>query len=140
MSYVMTVAGIPQLISESILGITDNPIAILLIMNLLLLVIGTFMDMTPAILIFTPILLPIATQLGMDPVHFGIMITMNLCIGSITPPVGNCLFIGSKVGNVKIDHLIKPLIPFYFVIIIGLLIVTFVPELSLWIPRITGNL
>jgi tripartite ATP-independent transporter DctM subunit len=140
MSYVMTVAGIPQLISESILGITDNPIAILLIMNLILLLIGTFMDMTPAILIFTPILLPIATQLGMDPVHFGIMITMNLCIGSITPPVGNCLFIGSKVGNVSIDSVIKPLLPYYFVIIIGLLITTFVPELTLWIPRITGNL
>ncbi|MEN8702349.1 TRAP transporter large permease [Bacillus infantis] len=140
MSYVMTVAGIPQLISESILGITDNPIAILLIMNLILLLIGTFMDMTPAILIFTPILLPIATQLGMDPIHFGIMITMNLCIGSITPPVGNCLFIGSKVGNVSIDSVIKPLLPYYFVIIIGLLITTFIPELTLWIPRITGNL
>lgn len=140
MSYVMTVAGIPQLISESILGITDNPIAILLIINLILLIIGTFMDMTPAILIFTPILLPITTSLGMDPIHFGIMITMNLCIGSITPPVGNCLFIGSKVGNVSIDSVIKPLLPFYFVIIIALLITTFVPELSLWIPRLTGNL
>lgn len=140
MSYVMTVAGIPQLISESILGITENPIAILLIINLILLIIGTFMDMTPAILIFTPILLPIAMDLGMDPVHFGIMITMNLCIGSITPPVGNCLFIGSKVGNVSIDSVIKPLLPFYFVIIIALLITTFVPELSLWIPRLTGNL
>jgi tripartite ATP-independent transporter DctM subunit len=140
MSYVMTVAGIPQLISESILGITDNPIAILLIINLILLIIGTFMDMTPAILIFTPILLPITTGLGMDPIHFGIMITMNLCIGSITPPVGNCLFIGSKVGNVSIDSVIKPLLPFYFVIIIALLATTFVPELSLWIPRLTGNL
>jgi len=140
MSYVMTVAGIPQLISESILGITDNPIAILLIINLVLLIIGTFMDMTPAILIFTPILLPIVTTFGMDPVHFGIMITMNLCIGSITPPVGNCLFIGCKVGNISIDRVIKPLIPYYIAIIIALLIVTFVPELSLWIPRLTGNL
>ena len=140
MSYVMTVAGIPQAISDSILSITDNPIAILLIINLLLLIIGTFMDMTPAVLIFTPILLPIAMQLGMDPVHFGIMITMNLCIGSITPPVGNCLFIGCKVGKVKIDEVLKPLLPYYFAIIITLLIVTFVPELSLWIPRMTGNL
>ncbi len=140
MSYVMTVAGIPQAISEGILGITDNPIAILLIINLLLLIIGTFMDMTPAVLIFTPILLPITMQLGMDPVHFGIMITMNLCIGSITPPVGNCLFIGCKVGNISIDKVIKPLLPYYLAIIITLLLVTFIPQLSLWIPSMTGNL
>ncbi len=140
MSYVMTVAGIPQAISGGILGITNNPIAILLIINLILLIIGTFMDMTPAILIFTPIFLPIATELGMDPVHFGIMITMNLCVGLITPPVGNCLFIGCKVGEINIDKVIKPLIPYYFAIIIVLLIVTFVPELSLWLPRLTGNL
>lgn len=136
MSWAMANADIPDLISDALLTISDNPIIILLIINVILLIVGIFMDMTPALLIFTPIFLPIALNLGMDPVHFGIMMTFNLCIGICTPPVGSALFIGCSVGNVKIDKVIKPLLPFYAVLVIVLLLVTFVPQISLTLPRL----
>lgn len=136
MSWAMANADIPYLINDALLEISDNPIIILLIINLALLIIGVFMDMTPALLIFTPIFLPIAMDLGMDPVHFGIMMTFNLCIGICTPPVGSALFIGCSVGNVKIDKVIKPLLPFYAILVVTLLLVTFVPQISLTLPRI----
>ncbi|PVZ82725.1 hypothetical protein C9426_28860 [Serratia sp. S1B] len=135
MSWAMANADIPYLISDALLAISDNPIIILLIINVALLIVGVFMDMTPALLIFTPIFLPIAMNLGMDPVHFGIMMTFNLCIGICTPPVGSALFIGCSVGHVKIDKVIKPLLPFYAVLVATLLLVTFVPQISLTLPR-----
>ncbi|WP_273122406.1 TRAP transporter large permease [Bacillus weihaiensis] len=138
MSWVMAFTGIPTAISELILSISDNPIIILLILNIFLLIIGTFMDITPAVLIFTPIFLPIVTSFGMDPIHFGIMMVLNLSIGNITPPVGSALFVGASIANLDLEDVIKPLIPFYVVIIIVLLVVTYIPEISMMLPRMLG--
>ncbi len=136
MSWAMANADIPYMISDALLAVSENPIIILLIINVILLIIGVFMDMTPALLIFTPIFLPIAMDLGMDPVHFGIMMTFNLCIGICTPPVGSALFIGCSVAKVRIDKVVKPLLPFYAVLIIALMLVTFIPQLSLTLPQV----
>lgn len=138
MSWVMAFAHIPQKIAELLLGVTDSKIVILIIMNILLLIIGTFMDPTPAVLIFTPIFLPIVQSFGMTPVHFGIMLVFNLCIGTITPPVGPILFTGCKIGNVTIEEVFKWLLPFYAVTILILFIVTFVPSFSLFLPQMFG--
>ncbi|WP_191565959.1 TRAP transporter large permease [Metabacillus idriensis] len=138
LSLVMSFTGIPEAISSGLLGLTDSPILILLMMNLILLIIGTFMDITPAVLIFTPIFLPVVSTFGMDPVHFGIMMAFNLCIGNITPPVGSALFVGCSIGKVKIEQVVKPLLPFYGAIIIVLLAVTFIPEISLSLPKLFG--
>lgn len=138
MSWGMSFAHIPQKIAEMLLGITDSKIVILIIMNILLLIIGTFMDPTPAVLIFTPIFLPIVQSFGMTPVHFGIMLVFNLCIGTITPPVGPILFTGCKVGRVTIEEVFKWLLPFYLITIIILLVVTFVPSFSLVLPELFG--
>ncbi len=139
LSWIMAYENIPQTVSAALLHISDNPFVILIIINIILLVVGTFMDMTPAILIFTPIFLPIVTQqLGISPIHFGIMLIMNLSIGLCTPPVGSVLFIGCSVANVKIEKVIKPLIPIFVAMIIVLLLVTYIPELSLWLPRLVG--
>lgn len=138
MSWVMAFTNIPQIIAKSILGLTDSYVIILIIMNILMLIIGTFMDPTPAVLIFTPIFLPIAQSFGMSPVHFGIMIVFNLCIGTITPPVGPILFTGCKVGGVSIEQVFKRLLPFYAVTMIILLLVIFVPQLSLTLPNLLG--
>jgi len=120
-----------------LLSISDNPFVILLIINLILLFVGIFMDMTPAVLIFTPIFLPIAvTQLGMDPIHFGIMMVLNLSVGLCTPPVGSVLFIGCSVANIKIEKVVRPLLPLFVVMIIVLLLVAYIPELSMWLPGI----
>jgi tripartite ATP-independent transporter DctM subunit len=140
MSWIMAYTGIPQAISNAILSVSDNQIIILLIMNLTLLIVGTFMDLTPAVLIFTPIFLPIARQLGLHPVHFGILLVFNLCIGITTPPVGSVLFVGCSVAGISIEKVIKPMIPFFAVLIIALLIVTFIPEISLFLPRLFGLL
>lgn len=138
LSWSMSFESIPQEVSAFLLGLSDNPIVLLLIINFILLIVGTFMDMTPAVLIFTPIFLPIATSLGMDPVHFGIVMVLNLCIGLTTPPVGSVLFVGAAVANLSIRQVIRPLMPFFIVMIIGLLIVTFWPGLSLWLPGVFG--
>jgi tripartite ATP-independent transporter DctM subunit len=118
--------------------LTDSKIVILLLINLLLLIVGTFMDMTPAVLIFTPIFLPVVTQLGITPLHFGIMMVLNLCIGLCTPPVGSVLFVGCGIGGVSISKLVKPLLPFYIAMIAALLLVTYIPEITLWLPRVFG--
>ncbi len=138
MSWVMSFTGIPKLIADTLLALTDNFIIILIIMNIILLIVGTFMDPTPAILIFTPIFLPIVLQFGMDPVHFGIMVVFNLSIGTITPPVGPVLFVGARIAKLKIEQVIRPLIPFFAVTVVVLLLVTYVPELSLWLPKVLG--
>ena len=138
MSWVMAFEDIPQNVSAGLLSISDNPIIIMLIINLLLLFVGIFMDMTPAVLIFTPIFLPVVEQMGVDPIHFGIIMITNLCIGLCTPPVGTVLFVGCGVANVKIQDVLKPLLPLFIVMIIGLLLITFVPAISLWLPKISG--
>ena len=140
MSWVMAFTEIPKAVSTAMLSISDNRYVILFIVNILLLIIGTFMDMTPACLIFTPIFLPICQQLGMNTVHFGIMMIFNLCIGTITPPVGTILFTGCKVGGVTIESVISHLLPYFVMIIIGLLLVTYVPVLSLGLPSLLGLL
>jgi len=138
LSWIMAYENIPQTVSEGLLGISDNPLVILLVINLILLFVGVFMDMTPAVLIFTPIFLPIATEMCVDPVHFGIIMVLNLSVGLCTPPVGSVLFIGCSVSGVKIDKVIKPLLPLFIVMIISLLIITYVPSLSLWLPEAFG--
>ncbi len=138
LSFIMSFTGIPQYISSFVLNISSNPIVILLAINAFLLVTGTFMDMAPGLLIFTPIFLPIATKLGMDPIQFGVMIVMNLAIGTITPPVGNVLFVGCSVSQQPLEKVMKHMMPFYAAIIVGLLLVTFVPSLSLWLPKTLG--
>jgi TRAP-type C4-dicarboxylate transport system permease large subunit len=134
MSWIMTMANIPQTVSAALLGLSDNPILILLIINLLLLCVGTFMDMTPATLIFTPIFLPVVTALGMHPVHFGIIMITNLCIGLCTPPVGTCLFIGCGVGKTTIAKVTKIMLPFFCSMIAALMVITYIPATSLWLP------
>ncbi|MDG6895714.1 TRAP transporter large permease [Volucribacter amazonae] len=138
MSWVMAFTQIPSIIANGLMGLTDNPILILLIINVVLLFIGTFMDPTPAILIFTPIFLPICTDLGMSPVQFGIVMVVNLSLGTITPPVGPILFTGCKTSNVEIEQVIKPLVPFFFAILLVLLLVTYVPAISMIIPELMG--
>ena len=138
MSWVISFVNIPSLVGEMLNGVSTNPIIILLIINIILLIVGTFLDTTPAILIFTPIFLPIAIQCGLSPVEFGIVITFNLCIGTITPPVGNILFVGVKVAQTTIERVIKPLIPFYIVIIAVLMLCTYVPTISSFIPELCG--
>jgi tripartite ATP-independent transporter DctM subunit len=138
MSWVLSFENIPQDISTFLLGISDNKIIILLIINLILLIVGVFMDMTPAVLIFTPIFLPVVTSLGMDPTHFGIIMVLNLCIGLCTPPVGSVLFVGVGIANTTITKVIKPLIPFFLVMILSLFLVTYIPMLSLFLPELFG--
>lgn len=140
MSWVMTNADIPFLIEEGMNGIRDNPLLVLLVINLILLVVGTFMDIVPAILIFTPIFLPFAQALGFHPVHFGIMMVFNLSIGLCTPPVGTVLFVGASVGGVKIENVIKPLLPLYGVLLIVLALITIFPSISLVIPEWLGKI
>ncbi|RCK33996.1 membrane protein [Thalassospira xiamenensis] len=137
MSYVMTIAGIPDVIAETILTF-DNPIVILLVMNVCLLIIGFFMDLTPAVLIFTPIFLPIATEIGIHPVHLGIIMIFNLGVGSMTPPVGSVLFVGCAVANLRIDQVVRPILPFFFATSVALLLTTYVPWITLALPRFLG--
>ena len=134
MSWALSYENIPQDISSGLLSLSDNKIVILLIINLLLLFVGIFMDMTPAVLIFTPIFLPVVTKLGLDPVHFGIIMVLNLCIGLCTPPVGSVLFVGVGVANTTIEKVFKPLLPLFLAMIVALFLVTYIPQLSLWLP------
>ncbi|MEQ8809670.1 MAG: TRAP transporter large permease [Imperialibacter sp.] len=138
MSWVLSYEHIPLVVSDFLLNVSDNPIVILLIINLLLLAVGTFMDMTPAVLIFTPIFLPVVVQMGMNPIHFGIVMVMNLCIGLCTPPVGSLLFVGCSVADLSIQKVLKPLLPLFLAMIAVLLLVTYVPALSLWLPELFG--
>lgn len=136
MSWVLAYERVPQLVSEAMIALSDNPLIILLLINLLLLVVGTFMDMTPAVLIFTPIFLPVVGALGMDPVQFGIVLIANLCIGLCTPPVGACLFISCSVGKISIAKVVSPMIPFFIAMVISLLVITYWPDLTMWLPRV----
>ena len=138
LGWVMAFTQIPQAISEVLLGITKNPIAILLIMNVILLIAGTFMDVTPAILIFTPLFLPIVKTFGMNPIQFGLILVYNLCIGNITPPVGNTLFVSIKVGNTTLAKVMPYMLLYYAGILVGLLLVTYVPFVSMGLPELAG--
>ena len=138
MSWVMAFTNIPAIVSAGLLAISSNKYVIFLLINVILLVVGTFMDMTPACLIFTPIFLPVCTALGMNTIHFGIMMIFNLCIGTISPPVGTTLFVGVKVGGVKIETVFKQLLVYFAAIFIVLLLVTYIPALSLTLPKLLG--
>ncbi len=138
MGFIMSYTHIPALCAEAILGLTTNKYVILLIMNVILLIVGCFMDPTPAVLIFTPIFLPIVSQFGMHPVQFGLMMVMNLCVGTLTPPVGAILFAGCRTHNVKIEQIIKMLLPFFAVIFLMLMLVTYVPWLTMFVPKALG--
>jgi tripartite ATP-independent transporter DctM subunit len=138
MSWIMSYENIPVIITESLIALSDNPFVILIIINLILLGVGIFMDMTPAVLIFTPIFLPLVVEMGIDPVHFGIIMILNLCIGACTPPVGSVLFVGCGISNISITRVIKPLIPLFIAMIVSLLIVTYVPEITMFLPDLFG--
>ena len=134
MAYVMARTKIPGAISDMIMGVSDNRYVILLIMNVFLLVMGMFLDLTPAVLIFVPIFLPIARSIGMSDVHFGLMLIMNLGIGSVTPPVGSCLFVGCGVAKVKIEGVTKYIVPIFVAMVVALFLVTYIPQISLSLP------
>ena len=138
LSWVLSFENIPQDAANALISLSSNKIVILLIINVLLLVVGTFMDMTPAILIFTPIFLPIVVTLGIDPLHFGILMVFNLCIGLCTPPVGTVLFAGAGISRVPVTDVVRPLLPLYAAMLLGLLLVTFIPEITLVVPRLFG--
>ncbi len=140
MSWVMAYENIPQTLTATLVSLTESEIGILLIINAVLLTVGTVMDMTPAVLIFTPILLPIVTELGMDPIHFGVLMVLNLCVGLCTPPVGSVLFVGTQVAETSIERVVGPLLPFFLAMVAALLLVTFIPEISLFLPRAFGLL
>ena len=138
LSWIMAYLNIPQNVTAALISLTDNPFMILLLINIILLLVGIFMDMTPAVLIFTPIFLPIVTALGIDPIHFGIIMVLNLSVGLCTPPVGSVLFIGCSVSGLSIDKVIKPLIPMFLSMVVVLLLVTYIPEIALWLPSVLG--
>ena len=140
MSWIMTISNIPQTISSGLVSLSNNPVVLLCVLNLLLLIVGTFMDMTPAVLIFTPIFLPVVRELGMSDIQFGVMIIANLCIGLCTPPVGSCLFIGCGIGQTSIARVTRPMLPFFLAMLIALAAITFLPWLSLWLPDAAGLL
>lgn len=138
MSWVMSSEDIPQSISRALLGLSENKYVVLILINLLLLGVGIFMDITPAVLIFTPIFLPVVTALGIHPVHFGTIMILNLCIGLCTPPVGSVLFLGVQVADLSIQEVVRPLLPFFVAMIVALVLVTLIPGLSLWLPLTFG--
>jgi tripartite ATP-independent transporter DctM subunit len=138
MSWVMSYENIPQNLSDLLLNNSDNKIIILLLINLILLFVGIFMDMTPAVLIFTPIFLPVIKSIGIDPVQFGIIMVLNLCIGLCTPPVGSVLFVGVGIAKTSIEKVIKPLLPLFIAMIIALGLITYFPQITLWLPQQFG--
>ncbi|MGJ8643190.1 MAG: TRAP transporter large permease [Luteolibacter sp.] len=140
MSRLLTIEQVPQAAANALLAVSDNALVILLLINIALLLVGIFMDMTPAILVFTPIFLPVAIGIDINPVHFGVIMVANLCIGLCTPPVGSCLFLGCGVGKTKIAGVSKHMIPFYVAMFGALLLITYWPDLSLWLPRALGEL
>lgn len=138
MSFVMAYSGIPAAISNGIMSISTNKYVIFFLMNVILMVVGMFMDITPAILIFTPIFLPIAQSLGMSDIQFGVMLIFNMCLGNITPPVGSVLFVGCGISKISIEEVTKTLLPYFAVLFLLLLAVTYIPALSLGVPKLMG--
>ena len=138
LSFVLSFTGLPQAISGALLAVTDNKYLLLLIINIILLIVGTFMDMAPALLIFTPIFLPVIQSIGMSEIQFGVMMVMNLAIGTVTPPVGSVLFVGCSVANLRVEKVVPRLIPYFAAMVVGLLLITYVPAFSLWLPSMFG--
>ncbi|AZL59378.1 TRAP transporter large permease [Tabrizicola piscis] len=134
--WLLAILKVPTTMIEVMKGVSDNPIVILLLINLLLLFLGTFMDMSPLIVITTPIFLPVATAFGVDPVHFGVIMVLNLGIGLCTPPVGAVLFVGCAVGRIGVGQVLKTIWPFYGAAFATLMLVTYIPGLSLWLPSL----
>ena len=137
--YMMTRLDIPRIVTETLIQLTDTPFLIFFIVNIILLFLGMIMDMAPLILITTPILLPVVANFGMEPHHFGIVMMLNLGIGLLTPPVGSTLFVGCAIGRIKIEDMIKPMLPFYITMLITLMLITYIPEISLWLPGLLGK-
>ena len=135
-SKVLTVEQIPVLVTQGLMQISENKIVLLILINVMLLIVGCFMDQTPAILILAPILLPVATSLGVDPVHFGIIMVANLAIGFITPPLGMALFVAARISNSKLEVVLKGIVPFIFVMITTLMMITFIPQISMFLPNL----
>jgi len=138
MSWVLASENVPQGISAALVGLTNSKVVLLLLINALLLVVGCFMDMTPAVLIFTPIFLPVVEKVGVHPLHFGIIMIMNLCIGLCTPPVGTCLFLGCGIAETTVTKVMRPILPFFIAMVVTLLLCTFIPEITLWLPAKFG--
>jgi tripartite ATP-independent transporter DctM subunit len=138
MSWILAYENIPTIVAGALVELSDNPIMILLLINIVLLMVGIFMDMTPAVLIFTPIFLPVAIELGMSPLHFGIMMVLNLCIGLCTPPVGSILFVGCAIAKTSIGKIVRPMLPMYFAMFVVLMLVTYIPAFSEFLPRYFG--
>lgn len=138
LAWVLAYVQLPQTVAHALAAVSDDPRVLLLLIDAMLLVVGTFLDITPAVLVFTPILLPVVVPLGVDPIHFGIVMILNLCIGLCTPPVGSVLFVGCSVARTGIESVVRPLLPMYAAMVAVLLLVTFVPGISLWLPRLAG--
>ncbi|MGL4221994.1 MAG: TRAP transporter large permease [Shewanella sp.] len=138
MGWALSFASIPSMISDFILSVSDNKIVLLILINLMLLLVGTFLDLTPAVIIFTPILMPVFNMLGLDPVHVGIMMVFNLSIGLITPPVGTLLFVACSIADIPFQKIIRPIMPIIGMLIVSLMLITFFPEISLFVPRLFG--
>lgn len=136
MSWLLASTGSAKMLADAIVGFSSNPYVLMFLFNVLLLLLGTFLDITPGLLIFTPIFLPVAMKLGISPVHFGIIITFNLCIGIATPPVGSTLFVSARVAKVPLAQLTRPLLPMFALEIVALFLVTYFPALSLWLPQV----
>ena len=138
LAWVLSFARIPEMVSSGLISLTDDTAIVLVIIMVVLLLAGTVMDPTPAILIFTPIFLPVVTELGVNPIHFGAMMVFNMCLGNISPPVGNNIFVAARVARVRIEPVFGRLMPFFWVLCAGLILVTFWPSLSLWLPQMLG--
>ncbi len=138
LSWVLTYENVPQNISAFLMSFTNTGWVVLMLINILLLIVGCFMDMTPAVLIFTPIFLPVMKKFGVDTLHFGIVMITNLCIGLCTPPVGTCLFLGCGIAQTTVTKVLKHVLPFYAAMILVLMLLTYIPDLSLWLPQALG--
>lgn len=138
MSWMLSYENIPQAISQGLIGLSDNPYVIMMTINLIILVVGLFMDMTPAVLIFTPIFLPVVTEIGISPLHFGMILILNLSISLCTPPVGSILFVGCTIAKTSIQAMVRPLLPMYLAMFIVLMLVTYIPAISEFLPRFFG--
>ena len=138
-AYMLTFYRVPVIMVDVLTGLTDNPILILLMINLVLLILGMIMDMAALILICTPIFLPVANAIGIDPYQFGMILLVNLGLGLCTPPVGSCLFVGCAVGKLPMEKAVRTIWPFYFAIFLALMLITFVPAISLTLPNLLGN-
>ena len=137
-SWILTAQKIPQSVAESILSFSRNPVIVMFLINVLLLFIGTFMETVASIIILVPVLLPVITQLGIDPLHFGVLIVVNLAVGMVTPPLGVCLFMGCRIGNVSLEEITRAAWPFIMVMILDIFILAYVPWISTVLPKLAG--